>query len=320
MAYVAGSTTSADFPTTAAAFQRTLRGVQDAFVTELKPGGSGLVYSTYLGGSAGINGGDSAAYAIAYGNGGAVVTGLTQATDFPVTPGALQGQTAGPQNVFIARFASFPVTLSPAGLNFGRVAANTTSAPQSLTLTNGFGLPLTIDSITTQTTAFTQNNDCGAAPLAPNASCTITVNFVPHAAEAVVDTLKVTTSQGILTSGLNGTGTGLLPKVRLSTADIDFGIVPVNTTSKPKAVRLTNVGKGALSIHQISLDIYSGTNFAITGNNCPAYLAPRAYCTISLTFTPDTGGSIEGTLSILSNAATSPNTVSLTGTGDNGGG
>ena len=50
-AYVAGETLSSDFPTTAGAFQTTSGGDQDVFVTELNPTGSGLVYSTYLGGS-----------------------------------------------------------------------------------------------------------------------------------------------------------------------------------------------------------------------------------------------------------------------------
>src|SRR5262249_14787070 len=47
-AYVTGSTTWSNFPTTAGAFQNSLRGAQDAFVAKLNPVGS-LIYSTYLG-------------------------------------------------------------------------------------------------------------------------------------------------------------------------------------------------------------------------------------------------------------------------------
>ena len=47
-----GYTVSTDFPTTAGAFQTTnAGGTWDAFVTKLNPAGSGLLYSTYLGGS-----------------------------------------------------------------------------------------------------------------------------------------------------------------------------------------------------------------------------------------------------------------------------
>jgi hypothetical protein len=50
-AYVTGSTSSTDFPMTAGVFQSALLGQQNTFVTKLNPTGSGLVYSTYLGGS-----------------------------------------------------------------------------------------------------------------------------------------------------------------------------------------------------------------------------------------------------------------------------
>ncbi|MCI0392688.1 MAG: SBBP repeat-containing protein [Acidobacteria bacterium] len=48
-AYFTGYTISNNFPTTANALQRTLRGGFDAFVTRINPTGSALVYSTYLG-------------------------------------------------------------------------------------------------------------------------------------------------------------------------------------------------------------------------------------------------------------------------------
>ncbi|MFL6211488.1 MAG: carboxypeptidase regulatory-like domain-containing protein [Pyrinomonadaceae bacterium] len=86
-AYVCGTTSSLNFPTTAGAFQPTFIGgnpQQDAFVTKLNADGSALVYSTYLGGD-----GFDDAYAIkvdAAGN--AYVAGRTGAPNFPVTPGA----------------------------------------------------------------------------------------------------------------------------------------------------------------------------------------------------------------------------------------
>src|SRR5204863_467635 len=56
-AYVTGFTSSADFPTTAGAFDVSYGSDSDAFVTKLNAAGSALVYSTYLGGSGGIDGG-----------------------------------------------------------------------------------------------------------------------------------------------------------------------------------------------------------------------------------------------------------------------
>src|SRR5437762_855403 len=50
-AYVTGEAGSTNFPSTAGAFQTAIGGYSDAFVSKLNPGGSALVYSTYLGGS-----------------------------------------------------------------------------------------------------------------------------------------------------------------------------------------------------------------------------------------------------------------------------
>ena len=90
-AYVTGSTRSTDFPTTAGAAQTTPAGEFDAFVTRLNANGSGLVYSTYLGGSEADFG-----FGIAVdGAGSAYVTGQTGSTNFPTTSGAAQTTSAG---------------------------------------------------------------------------------------------------------------------------------------------------------------------------------------------------------------------------------
>jgi hypothetical protein len=89
-AYVTGSTGSVDFPVTTGAFQITNRALfGTAFVTELNPTGTALVYSTYLGGEF-----SDAANGIAVDpSGSAYVTGSTQSYGFPVTNGALQASS-----------------------------------------------------------------------------------------------------------------------------------------------------------------------------------------------------------------------------------
>jgi hypothetical protein len=99
-AYVTGDTGSPDFPTTAGAFQRTLRGL-DAFVTKLNPLGTAPLYSTLLGGS----GFDRSSAIALDAAGSAYVTGLTGSDDFPTTPGAFQSTFA---DVFVTK-------LNPAG-------------------------------------------------------------------------------------------------------------------------------------------------------------------------------------------------------------
>lgn len=90
--YVTGSTASTDFPTTAKAFQGGFGGgEEDAFVTKLNRSGSGLVWSTYLGGDAF----DAAIGLDVDRHGNVVVTGVTGSPGFPTTPGAFQPSFAG---------------------------------------------------------------------------------------------------------------------------------------------------------------------------------------------------------------------------------
>jgi beta-propeller repeat-containing protein len=105
-AFVTGNTNSSNFPTTTTAFQTTYGGggCCDAFVTQLNAAGSGLVYSTYLGGS-----GDDEGNAIAVDPAGnAYVSGLTDSTNLPTTAGAFQTTHAGGFDAFVTK-------LDPAG-------------------------------------------------------------------------------------------------------------------------------------------------------------------------------------------------------------
>jgi hypothetical protein len=127
--YVAGQTSSTDFPVSSAAFQATNHGaahnVSNAFITKLDPAGTALVFSTYLGGSGGaVNvmatlvfaGGDQASGLAIDSSGNVYLTGSTASANFPVTPGAYQttnhdqpgcvGGCIGGYNAFITELNS----------------------------------------------------------------------------------------------------------------------------------------------------------------------------------------------------------------------
>src|SRR5947208_1002870 len=105
-AYVTGYTSSSNFPTTTGAFQTVQSGYADAFVTKVNPGGTGLLYSTFLGG-----GNNDLGYGIAVNAAGHIlVADRTASTNFPTTAGALQTGSDGPGDAFIAKFSS-PATV-----------------------------------------------------------------------------------------------------------------------------------------------------------------------------------------------------------------
>jgi photosystem II stability/assembly factor-like uncharacterized protein len=103
-AYVTGSTSSNDFPTTANAFQSKapIEAVRP-FVARLNPTGTALVYSTNLG--SGDLYDSSTAIAVDE-TGQATVVGYTSSPRFPVTPGALQPNLAGQTDAFVAKLNS----------------------------------------------------------------------------------------------------------------------------------------------------------------------------------------------------------------------
>jgi uncharacterized repeat protein (TIGR01451 family) len=103
-AYLAGTTTSTDFPTTAGAYQTAKKGItSNIFVTKFNSAGTALVFSTYLGGT-----GTDTAAGIAVDKGFNVyVTGTTSSGDFPVTPGsAYQSSPKGAGDVFVTELNS----------------------------------------------------------------------------------------------------------------------------------------------------------------------------------------------------------------------
>jgi hypothetical protein len=99
-AYIAGFSTSPDFPTTGGAYGTSPAGLEDAFVVKLNASGSGLLYSTLLGG-----GGSDFATGIAVdSSGNAYISGYTSSVAFPVTSGAFQRDfKGGGQDAFVAK-------------------------------------------------------------------------------------------------------------------------------------------------------------------------------------------------------------------------
>jgi len=105
-AYVTGWTGSSDFPTTPSAYDISIDGYADVFITKINASGTDLIYSTFLGGSLGSSPPDCG-YAIAVdGNGNAYVAGDTASNDFPTTPGAYDTSYNDWRDAFITKLNS----------------------------------------------------------------------------------------------------------------------------------------------------------------------------------------------------------------------
>lgn len=101
-AYLTGYTTSTNFPTKAGAYSLSLQGTRDAFVSKVNNLGTGLAWSTYLGGS-GVDVASGVAFET---SGNTTVVGSTNSTDFPTTAGAFQSANGGGFDAFVTRLNS----------------------------------------------------------------------------------------------------------------------------------------------------------------------------------------------------------------------
>ena len=199
------------------------------------------------------------------------------------------------------------LTLNPSALSFGTVTINTTTSPQSITVTNSGTVTLTGLLIGATTGDFAQSNNCPTS-LAINATCNINVTFAPTLAGSRSGSLTVTSSAAAQTATFSGAGSG--PLVQLNPASLNFGNVVQSTTSPAQTVTLTNSGNANLNISSIA----ANGDFAQT-NNCPAALGVSSLCTISVTFTPSTLGAQTGAVTIVDDAGGSPHLIGVSGNG-----
>jgi len=328
-AYVAGTTYSTDFPTLKAV-QATCASCTtdpDAFVTELKSTGAVLVYSTYLGGS-NVDDGQGIALDV---SGDAYVTGVTYSADFPVVtqiPGACKG-TCGSGGEYGDAFVSMIVgvlapaaSLSSDSLTFPSQTVNTTSAAQSVTLTNTGNAPLAISQITASgefALATTETTCSTSVPVAAGKNCTLAVTFTPTATGTQDGAITITDNStgvagSVQTVTLSGTGAAAAPLAVVNPPSLTFPGQNVGTTSGWQAVTLSNMtGSASLSIASIVASANFGEN-----DNCDGSVVVGGSCTIYVTFSPTAAGLLAGTLTLTDNSdgvTGSTQTVNLTGTG-----
>lgn len=197
---------------------------------------------------------------------------------------------------------------TPPSFTFASTAVGSTStdSPQTATIVNNGNAPLTFTGIPAITAGFTLSPDstCPQATLAPQASCTFNINFVPTQNGYDNGTLTITDNH-LGTPGatqiikLNGQGTGQSqgPQPLLTPAMINFGSLTVGTTSSVQIATLSNTGTVPQGISSFGFFGPSTGSFSQT-NNCGVSLAAGASCTISITCTPSASGALSANLGV----------------------
>ncbi|HEX4998070.1 MAG TPA: choice-of-anchor D domain-containing protein [Terriglobia bacterium] len=199
------------------------------------------------------------------------------------------------------------VTLSPTSLQFGTVTLGSTSAGQTVTLTNSGDAPLTINNIAI-TGDFSETHDCGSV-LAAGESCAFNVLFSPLAVstrngEITITDNAVGTPHKV---ALNGFGSGAL--LSTTPTSLVFSSQPVGVPGTAKTITIRNTGNVAMTITSIE----TTGDFSKSGS-C-GLIGVNGFCNISVTFTPTAPGERSGALTITGSAFGSPYVAPLSGTG-----
>src|SRR5439155_22535902 len=160
---------------------------------------------------------------------------------------------------------------------------------------------------------------CAAGVTVPGGggTCTIDITFTPSTTGSVTDQITITDNAAGSPHIITVTGTGFTSAtdVTVSPTSLTFAGQTVGTVSSPKTVTITNTGTSTLDISSISAT--PSSDFSQT-NTCAATLNQLAVgqsCTASVSFAPTASGARSGALSISDNAAGSPQSVALGGTG-----
>jgi len=316
-AYVTGGTGSADFPTTPGAFQMTYGGgicgvppnalpCPDAFVTKLNPTGTApLVYSTYLGGSSFFDVGFGIAVDPGCGPApaapcNAYITGFTESANFPTTPTAFQTTFGGFSDAFVTK-------LNPTGTAPLVYSTYLGGSSYEQLDPSFFGAivhsGIAVDSLgSAYVTGITSSTDF------PTTTGAFQPAFGGDDGDAFV--AKIVEPNAEL-------------GVTLTPSSLAFGNQVVNTTSATTTVTLANTGTAPLSIVSIAKAGADAAHFNLLtspagGFTCLAgasSLAAGANCTFGVSFAPTTTGAKSASIAVTSNAAGSPHSIPLSGTG-----
>ena len=212
------------------------------------------------------------------------------------------------------------VSLAPTSVAFGNVLVGSTSPSSTIKLTNtGTGLLVFsgpgIILAGTNPTDFTESNNCGPA-VAAGGSCSIVVACAPLSAASFSATVSITDNAAgsPQTAALTCTGIAATAGISFSPTSLTFSGQTVGTSSSPSAVTVTNTGSGTLTITAVAVSGGNSTSFSQT-NNCTT-VAPAGTCTINVTFTPQSAGSLASQVCVTDNAPASPQCFNISGTGN----
>jgi len=198
---------------------------------------------------------------------------------------------------------------SPARIDFGTVTAGT--ATQSVTIKSTLGYDIVSQAAVTGS-GFSISGPSLPVMLSWGQTASFNVTYTPQSSGAATGSITILTngSGASLTIPLTGTGGATAGSLSVAAPTLNFGSVQVGS-SQTLSETLTNSGGSPVTISQATA---TGA-YGVSGLGLPMTLAAGQSSSFSVKFTPTTGGSAGGNLSIASNASNPNFSVPLSGSG-----
>jgi hypothetical protein len=200
--------------------------------------------------------------------------------------------------------------VNPPSLAFGDVAVNSISS-QMITLSNAGKTNLTILKTAITGSGFSNSGLATPLTLLPSQSSTFTARFKPISFGNFTGNISFVTNDPNSTMAVALLGSGVAPALSIDPGSLSFGNVNVDS-SVTQTITLTNTGNATLALSQANM---SGTGFSLSALFLSMALAPGQSTSFGVNFSPQAVGSAMGSISLISNAPTSPSTIMLTGGG-----
>jgi hypothetical protein len=208
------------------------------------------------------------------------------------------------------------LTLAPTSLSYGAVAIGSTTASQSVSVTNNSSTPVPLGAPSVTGNYSIQGGTCVAhTTLAPSPatgdSCTLQIVFSPTAAgdRAGLLTVPANIAGGSVTAHLDGTGVSP-GNLSLSTSLLTFGTLVVGTSSTAQTLTLSNTGGSGVTLQPPVIS----SQYTVT-SNCGAILGAGQLCTLTIVFSPTATGPQPGTLTVSGNPGALQAHATLGGSG-----
>jgi hypothetical protein len=225
------------------------------------------------------------------------------------------GVTGKPANSTPGGVGTPAITVTPASVNFGAETVGSTAA-QAMQIANTGTADLTVSQITVSGADFSYANFAVPTTIPAGQSATLTADFKPSATGSASGSLSIGSNASsspmmIALSGVGESSNQGNPGISASPTSIGFGSVAVGS-SATQPLSVSNTGSSNLTISNVT---QAGSAFTWSGLAVPTTLTPGQSANLTIEFQPETTGSLSGSLTITSNASSSPLVVNYSGTG-----